>query len=86
VPYEVRLKKQAQKDLIRLRQAGLSEKALALAKIMEEDPHRPPHEKLGGNLKGYYSRRINVQHRIAYEVDEESRKVWILRMWTHYEW
>lgn len=85
MPYKVLLKKQAQKDLMRLRQAGLSQKAHALVRQIENDPYVPPYEKLRGDLDGYYSRRINIQHRIVYAIDEERQTVLILRMWTHYE-
>ena len=69
-----------------LKRAGLSAKAKALAELLEKDPFQtpPPYEKLTGDLKGLYSRRINVQHRLVYEVNEETRTVRVLRMWTHY--
>jgi toxin-antitoxin system, toxin component, Txe/YoeB family len=83
--YRVRLHKQAVKDLERLKQANLSEKAKALKDILAENPFQPPYEKLIGDLAGTYSRRINIQHRMVYMVDEENQEVKILRMWTHYE-
>ena len=83
--YKVLLKKQALKDLARLKQVGLAEKALEMGKAMEANPFQPPYEKLTGNLTGKYSRRINIQHRMVYTVDDEKREVHILRMWTHYE-
>lgn len=78
--------KQAQKDAKNLAAAGLKPKTQALLEILEEDPYRapPPFEKLIGDLAGAYSRRINIQHRLVYEVLNESRTVKVLRMWTHY--
>lgn len=79
--------KAAQKDAKRLASAGLKEKALRLLELLEEDPFRtpPPYEKLVGDLAGAYSRRINIQHRLVYQVLEEEHVVKVLRMWTHYE-
>lgn len=77
----------AQKDSQKLARSNLKGKALALLAILESDPYRspPPYEKLVGDLEGAYSRRINIQHRLVYQVLEEQRVVKILRMWTHYE-
>lgn len=85
--YEVRLTKQAAKDLNRLKAAGLSAKAKQLYEVLEENPFQnpPPYEKLLGTMDGFYSRRINIQHRLVYAV-EPGNKVRILRMWTHYEY
>lgn len=79
--------KQAQKDAKRLAAAGLKPKAQALLELLAEDPfrHPPNFEKLVGDLKGAYSRRINIQHRLVYEVLEEEKVVNVLRLWTHYE-
>lgn len=79
--------KQAQKDAKKLAAAGLRRKAEDLLKVLEEDPFRNPprYEKLLGDLAGAYSRRINIQHRLVYQVIEEERTVEIIRMWTHYE-
>ncbi len=79
--------KQAQKDAKKLAAAGLKDKALQLLDILKNDPFQnPPHfEKLVGNLLGVYSRRINIQHRLVYEVLIDDKKVKILRLWTHYE-
>lgn len=67
--------------------AGLKEKVQTLLAILEKDPlqNPPPYEKLVGDLKGAYSRRINIQHRLVYEVFRKERIVRILRMWTHYD-
>ena len=79
--------KQARKDAKKLTSAGLKEKAQALLEIIQEDPFQrpPPLEKLVGDLDGAYSRRINIQHRIVYQVLEKQRAVKVLRLWTHYE-
>ena len=77
----------AQKDARKLAQSNLKEKALGLLKLLEEDPFQrpPPYEKLVGDLAGAYSRRINIQHRLVYQVLPEERVVKVIRMWTHYE-
>lgn len=79
--------KQVQEDAKKLAASGLKEKALALLQVMEENPYQnpPPYEKLVGDLAGSYSRRINIQHRIVYQVLEAEQVIKILRLWTHYE-
>ena len=79
--------KQAQKDATRIARARLRRKAEALLAILRRDPFGTPprFEKLVGDLAGAYSRRINVQHRLVYQVLEKERTVKVLRMWTHYE-
>ena len=79
--------KQAQKDASRLASAGLKGRAQALLDLLARDPYvtRPPFEKLVGDLAGSYSRRINIQHRLVYQVLDDERTVKVLRMWTHYE-
>jgi toxin YoeB len=79
--------KAAQKDAKKLTAAGLKPKARALLEILEKDPYLipPPFEKLVGDLSGAYSRRINIQHRLVYQILDEERIVKVLRMWTHYE-
>ena len=85
--WTVVLSKQAVKDSRRLRRAGLRPQAEALLELLERDPFGGPprFEKLVGNLTGFYSRRINIQHRLVYRLDAERRVVHVLRMWTHYE-
>ena len=85
--YTIRLTKQAMKDREKLRQAGLLTKAKNLIDLMKENPYQnpPPYEKLVGELNGYYSRRINRQHRLVYKVHEEEKTVAIHSMWSHYE-
>lgn len=79
--------KQAQKDAKKLAAAGLRAKAENLLRILSNDPYQnpPPFEKLVGDLEGAYSRRINFQHRLVYEIFTSERIVRVLRMWTHYE-
>ena len=79
--------KQAQKDAKKLRAAGLKPKAERLLEILELNPYQnpPPFEKLVGDLVGACSRRINIQHRLVYQVLEDIRTVKIIRLWTHYE-
>lgn len=79
--------RQAQKDAKKLAAAGLKPKAEHLLQILSEDPfrHPPPFEKLTGDLTGAYSRRINIQRRLVYEVLENERIVKVLRLWTHSE-
>ena len=79
--------KQAQKDAKKLASAGLKSKAESLIKILRENPyHVPPaYEKLAGDLAGAYSRRINIQHRMIYQILSDEKVVKIIRMWTHYE-
>lgn len=79
--------RQAQKDAKRLAASGLKEKAQRLLDILQENPYQypPPYEKLVGDLSGACSRRINIQHRLVYQVYEEERVVKIIRLWTHYE-
>ena len=86
-PWQIVFTKQAQKDARRLAAGGLRTKAERLLALLAEDPFRkpPPFEKLLGDLRGAYSRRINIQHRLVYQVLEEQRTVKVLRMWTHYE-
>ncbi|MDQ6972798.1 MAG: Txe/YoeB family addiction module toxin [Mariprofundaceae bacterium] len=79
--------KQAQKDAKKLKPAKLKERALILLSILAGNPFQnpPPFEKPVGDLSGVYSRRINIQHRLVYQVLEQEKVVKVLRMWTHYE-
>lgn len=79
--------RQALKDAKKLAGAGLKDKAVALLDILARNPYQtpPPFEKLTGDLVGAYSRRINVQHRLVYQVLDKERTVKIIRLWTHYE-
>lgn len=85
--WQVVYAKAALKDAKKLAAAGLKPKAQALLDVLAIDPFQnpPPYEKLVGDLEGAYSRRINIQHRLVYEVFKKEKTVRVLRMWTHYE-
>ena len=85
--WQLAFTKQAQKDATKIAQAGLKEKVQLLLNILTDNPFQtpPPYEKLVGDLSGAYSRRINIQHRLVYQLLVEQETVKILRMWTHYE-
>ena len=87
MPYTLIYVGQANKDAIKLKRAGFKEKAEYLLEILTQNSFQnpPPYEKLKGDYQGFYSRRINVQHRLIYEVLKEQKIVKIARMWTHYE-
>jgi len=87
VSWQVVYTKHAQKDARKLAAAGLKTKAQELLAILAADPFQnpPPYEKLVGDLAGADSRRINIQHRLVYEVFTKERVVRVLRMWSHYE-
>lgn len=87
VSWEVVFAKQALKDAKKLAASGLKPKAQELLEVLAADPLQkpPPFEKLVGDLAGAYSRRINIQHRMVYEIFPNERVVRVLRMWTHYE-
>lgn len=87
VAWNLAYSKFAVKDAKKLSAAGLKDKAQALLDIIEANPFQnpPPFEKLVGDLTGAYSRRINIQHRLIYEVFRKEKTVRVLRMWTHYD-
>ncbi|MEM7015091.1 MAG: Txe/YoeB family addiction module toxin [Verrucomicrobiota bacterium] len=85
--YDLVFTKQAQKDAKKLKGSKLAAKAQTLLNILKKDPFQtpPPYETLRGDLSGAYSRRINIQHRLVYQVIEAQKTVKVLRMWTHYD-
>jgi Txe/YoeB family toxin of toxin-antitoxin system len=85
--YIIKFSKQAEKDKKNLKSSGLDKNCKIILSLMEVDPfgYPPSFEKLCGELTGLYSRRINRQHRIVYEVIEEKKEIHIIRMWTHYD-
>jgi toxin YoeB len=87
VSWQIVFTRQARKDARRLAAAGLRPKAESLLTLLAENPFRrpPPFERLVGDLKGAYSRRINIQHRLVYEVIDAEKIVKVLRLWSHYE-
>ena len=87
VSWQLVFTKQAQKDAKKIAHSGLKPQAERLLEIIKENPFKipPPYEKLVGDLSGAYSRRINIQHRLVYEVLDNIKTIKIIRMWTHYE-
>jgi len=87
VSWELLYTKQAQKDAKKLSVAGLKKKAQVLLGVIKENQYQnpPPYEKLVGDLSGAYSRRINIQHRLVYQVYEEEHAIKVIRLWSHYE-
>ncbi|MBN4082249.1 Txe/YoeB family addiction module toxin [Mariprofundus ferrooxydans] len=85
--WDVILSKQAMKDVQHIKQAGLAKKLKVLLELLQQDPFTtsPRYEALVGNLKGFYSRRISMKHRLVYAVDMDKEAVHVLRCWTHYE-
>lgn len=85
--WELYFTSQARKDAKKLARAGLKARAQTLLDVIQANPYQnpPPYEKLVGDLAGAYSRRINIQHRLVYQVLEEENAVKVLRLWTHYE-
>jgi toxin YoeB len=85
--YKLVYTKQAKKDAKKAASSGLKPKIVELLEIIKENPFEacPPYEKLAGNLEGAYSRRINIQHRLVYQVLEEEKTVKVIRIWTHYD-
>ncbi|HEY6008573.1 MAG TPA: Txe/YoeB family addiction module toxin [Geobacteraceae bacterium] len=79
--------KQAQEDAKKIAHSGLKSQAERLLEILKEGPYKnpPPYEKLLGDLSGAYSRRINIQHRLVYQILDDVKTVKVIRMWTHYE-
>lgn len=73
------------KDAKKLKDANLQENVRQLVEILKQNPYQPPYEKLLGNLKGYYSRRINIKHRLIYSVDDVTKTIRIVSVWSHYE-
>lgn len=87
VEFTIIFSKIADRDAHKLKSAGLKDKCQTLLGILEANPFQtpPPFEKLTGNLDGYYSRRINIKHRLVYRVLKSEKTVKVLRMWTHYD-
>lgn len=82
--YKIVFEKSALKDYEKILRSPYKKQIPVLFQILEENPYEPPYEKLSGNLFGLYSRRINIQHRLVYRIDEDTKTVVIFRMWTHY--
>ncbi len=87
VEYKIIFSKLADKDKKLLKQAGLDEKTMSILDMIAENPYQTPptYEKLRGNLAGLLSRRISLQHRLVYKVYEDTKEIFIVRMWSHYD-
>ena len=82
--WTIKFSRKALKDAKKLRSANLASNVNRLIEILKQNPYRPPVKKLSGNLQGYYSRRINIQHRLVYSIDEDNKIVKVVSVWTHY--
>lgn len=85
--WEIVFTKQAEKDARKIASSGLGKQVAKILDVIKENPYAtyPPYEKLSGDLQGYYSRRINLQHRFVYQILPEEKIIKVIRMWTHYE-
>ncbi len=83
--WTIQFSRNALKDAKKLRTANLEDNVRSLLDILRRNPYEPPYEKLSGNLQGYYSRRINIKHRLVYSVDNETKIIRVVSAWSHYE-
>ncbi|WP_017295983.1 Txe/YoeB family addiction module toxin [Geminocystis herdmanii] len=83
--WKIEFSRKVLKDAKKIKSANLDENLKNLLEILKVNPYQPPYEKLSGNLKGYYSRRINIQHRLVYGIDEQNQVVKVVSIWSHYE-
>lgn len=83
--WKIEFSRIALKEAKKLKAANLDAKVRELLEILKSNPYQLPDEKLSGNLKGYYSRRINIKHRLVYSVDEETKTIRVVSVWSHYE-
>ncbi|AFZ54417.1 Txe/YoeB family addiction module toxin [Cyanobacterium aponinum AL20118] len=83
--WKIEFSRNTLKDAKKLKSAKLDGNLKELLNILKSNPYEPPYEKLSGNLKGYYSRRINIKHRLVYRVDDNNKTIKILSVWSHYE-
>ncbi|NEO97707.1 MAG: Txe/YoeB family addiction module toxin [Symploca sp. SIO2E9] len=83
--WTINFSRQVLKDVKKLRSANLESNVRSLLDIIRRNPYEPPYEKLLGNLKRYYSRRINIKHRLVYSVDNETKTIRVVSVWSHYE-
>ena len=82
--WTIKFSRRALKDAKKLRSANLADNVNQLIEVLKQNPYQPPVKKLSGNLQGYYSRRINIQHRLVYSIDGENKTVKVVSVWTHY--
>ncbi|XHX80104.1 MAG: Txe/YoeB family addiction module toxin [Stenomitos frigidus ULC029] len=83
--WTIQFSRQVIKDAKKLRAANLEANLSSLLALLKQNPYEPPYEKLGGNLQGYYSRRINIKHRLVYAVDDNAQSIRVVSVWSHYE-
>ena len=83
--WTIKFSRQVLKDAKKLRSANLEASVRSLLDILRRNSYEPPYEKLSGNLQGYYSRRINIKHRLVYSVDNETKTIRVVSVWSHYE-
>ena len=83
--WTIKFSRQVLKDAKKLRSVNLEANVRSLLDILRRNPYEPPYEKLSGNLQGYYSRRINIKHRLIYSVDNETKTIRVVSVWSHYE-
>lgn len=83
--WKIEFSRKALKSVKKLRSANLQNNVKELIKILKDNPYTPPYEKLSGNLKGYYSRRINIKHRLVYSINDETKVIKVVSVWSHYE-
>jgi Txe/YoeB family toxin of toxin-antitoxin system len=83
--WKIEFSRTALKDAKKLKSSNLAANVKDLIKVLKSNPYAPPYEKLSGNLKGYYSRRINIKHRLVYSVNDETKTIKVVSLWSHYE-
>jgi toxin YoeB len=83
--WKIEFSRSALKDAKKLQAANFAANVRSLLEVLKRNPYEPPYEKLSGNLKGYYSRRINIKHRLVYAVDEDTQTIRVVSVWSHYE-
>ncbi|MGB5594837.1 MAG: Txe/YoeB family addiction module toxin [Crocosphaera sp.] len=83
--WKIEFSRKALKSVKNLQAANLQNNVKQLIKILKDNPYTPPYEKLSGNLKGYYSRRINIKHRLVYSINDETKVIKVVSVWSHYE-
>jgi Txe/YoeB family toxin of toxin-antitoxin system len=83
--WKIEFSRSALKDVKKLKAAHLEANVKSWLSILNQNPYEPPYEKLSGNLKGYYSRRINIKHRLVYSVNEQTKTIKVVSVWSHYE-
>jgi Txe/YoeB family toxin of toxin-antitoxin system len=83
--WKIEFSRTALKDAKKLKSANLEASVRELLAVLKSNPYQPPYEKLSGNLKGYYSRRINIKHRLVYSVNDQTKTIRVVSVWSHYE-